>query len=284
MKRLHLLFIASAAALALPLASRAGTATFGLFTNAGCCSSCNGCPGAYNAFAPRCCGYENASGCTAYPFNPQFLAHPGCGSHGCGSHGCGSHGCGWGGCGPQGCGFGGWHGLCRKRFFGLCGHGDGYAYDAPFQAPCGVAAAFHGVAGGLGCGDPYNGCGSKPRLGHRLANWKLKHSRGSCLGCKQWGVGPLGRLKAKLGCHKLGGGHIDSDGVIESSPLIVGDDVVSDSGFVDSEPVEVGQTPAQPSPIRQTGYAPQGYYPPQGYYYYPTPWGYYPAYGYPAGY
>ncbi|MBY0228452.1 MAG: hypothetical protein K2W96_04140 [Gemmataceae bacterium] len=295
MKRPHLLAAACLAALSLPLLANAGTATFGLFTGGGC-EGCN-CPKAFNAFSPRCCGFENASGCTAYPFDPAFLAHAGCGH--CGAWrgpGFGFHGSAPYHAGPYPAY---WHGLHKKRLFGLFGHGKGYAYPYPPPPLCDVAASFHGVAGKLGCGDPFGGCGTKRKFFDRVADWNLKKTCGTELAGAGWGLGPFGKAKKwltgdkdKHGKHgEHAWGHYQADGFIASSPLWISDDYSSPEhisgpvgGCTNCAPpmaAPPGPPPAAlPGPITPTSYAP-AYYPQAQPYYYPAPMGYYPAYGYP---
>ncbi len=290
MNRLHVMALAALAS-AAPLAW-AGTATFGLFTKSYYkCGSCDVCPGAYNAFSPRCYGVENAGGCTACPIPPQYLD------------------------GPYDGGFGqsrGWHGLAPKHFFGLAGHGHGYPTQMAMPPyPCGYIAAFHGVPGGGGCGDPFGGCGTKRPFYQRLCDWKGKNTAGVGLHGTDWGRGFFYKLKEKFGGHKIGGGHYEMDGAFESSELIATmDQGHAAGGCAGCAPAAAPSGPppaALPvSGVQQMGY----YYPAQngGYYFYPvsynpgynpgayqqqpgyypayqqTPYNYYPAYGYPMGY
>jgi hypothetical protein len=249
MKRLLVLAMM---ALCVP-AVTAGTNTFGLFYGTHGCGGC-GCPGPWNAFSPtNCCCVVNAAGCTLYPGG--YTGDP---------YAAGGMPIGGGQCGPWGCGK--WHGYYKHW-----GCANPFAYDLPLPYPCGALMAFTGTPGGLGCGDPYNGCGSAlkhpflTRLAHGCCKATNPPPEHLCDYLKGgWGLG--------LG-HKLGwGGHAACDGCV-ASPVI--------------------EAPAAPAPAKMphtvdapvyqpVSYQP-GYYYPSMYYGYNPTWGYYPAYGYPMG-
>jgi hypothetical protein len=268
MNRLHVLALAALAA-GTPLAI-AGTATFGLFTTPYYkCGKCQICPGNYNAFSPRCYGVENAGGCTACPIPQQYLD------------------------GPFDQQFGyarGWHGLGPKGCFGLCGHGNGYPSQFGMPPyPCGALAAFHGVPGGLGCGDPFGGCGTKRPLLRRFCDWKAKDPVEIGLYGAEFGKGPIVKALERHGWIK--GGCSSVDGVFESSELIASFDGGVTGGCSNCAPA--APAPAGPAPSAlplPTGVQPAGYYYPAangGYYFYPVSYqapGYYPQPYYPMGY
>lgn len=238
--------------------------SFGLFTCGGCKGFCSPCPRPYNAFSAfPCCAIGNAAGTTCFPpagvdysgYVAQFGPGPG-------------H---WGGK-P-------WYGF-QKHW----GHAYGFPYDLPLPYPCGALAAFTGTPGMGGCGDPFNGCGSK-----KVCLWYP--------GCNLPGSssvphpGILGKLKNHHG-HGCHGGNCGY-GVGINEVVISGD--VPWGGTTNTPAVPAA--PAAPTPPAvlpaptpgsvhqpvsyQPAYYPAyqpAYYP--AYYggYYPA-WGYYPMYG-----
>ncbi|MGL4553263.1 MAG: hypothetical protein ACRC33_19025 [Gemmataceae bacterium] len=253
MKRLLLL---ATMALCVPAAT-AGTNTFGLFVGSHGCGSC-GCPGPWNAFSPtNCCSVANAAGCSLYP-----------GGHSGDPYLAGGQRIG-GGCGPAGCGSHQWHGFTKHW-----GHARGFAYDLPLTPPCGSIMAFTGTPGGLGCGDPYNGCGSAPKHPFlaKFAHHGATTAPPECL---------FDYFKGGWG-HKLAGGH--TFGVSGhaaggcANGQCGGSLAQSDEAVPMPAPASVSAPMFQPVSYQQ-GYYPQGYY----YYGYYPGYGYYPAYGYPTG-
>jgi hypothetical protein len=239
-RQLGVALLAAGALAATAHVAWAGTSTFGLVPYYKCCGyawwgcgKCAGCPQPFNAFSPRCCGTENASGCTMCPFNPSYLAHPGAYGYG----GCGHGGCGYDGFGysPPGSCFGrGWYGLDHKPgLFGWMHKGIGHGYDTPLPMPCGAIAAFHGEPGSLGCGDPYSGCGTKRSFCHRWKDCGGQDTEGIDLAGAAWGRGCFGHWCDKWAAWKAGHGHwANVDGMFDS-PLI-------------SEPVPLGYASAEP--------------------------------------
>lgn len=230
----------------------AGTNTFGLFYNTHYCGGC-GCPGPWNAFSPTNCAYStNASGTTSYA---GYVPVAGCGPAGCAAD---------------------WHGFHRSR-----GQSNAFSYQLPMKPPCGVIAAFTGLPGGLGCGDPYNGCGTKSR--HFGAKF---HSHGTSTTPPPhlWDY-----LHRGLGL-KLGHGHGHSYSLSGSS-CANGDcghtEVAPNTAVPKDNAVPSPAPAAMPNPVSAPQHLPVGYQPSastMGYYYvfYPG-WGYYPVYGHMMG-